>query len=123
MPRWAQQPIPEWETSVVDPQLLIDPKQDKHELELNNRWLIDNREEQVISLRVFYFPSWRVYIDGQEQSVKPNDQGLIEVWLPAGQHQLSLVLQETFLEKIADLISLLALGVLIISFLKNNHVN
>ena len=123
LPRWAQQPTPEWETSVINPQLLVDPQQDKYELELNNQWLVNSQEEQLITLQALYFPSWRVYIDGQEQSIKANDQGLIEVWLPAGQHQLNLVLQETLLEKIADLISLLALGVLIISFLKNNHAN
>ncbi len=62
-------------------------------------------EKENVTLPLAYFPSWQGYVDGKNISIK-DDQGKIAVNIPQGQHQLKLIFQQTRIELLADLISL-----------------
>jgi len=58
----------------------------------------------------FYFPGWRVWIDGERVDITPSDpEGLITFEVPRGQHTVRVGFGETKLRLAADGISLLAL--------------
>ncbi|MGC9334692.1 MAG: 6-pyruvoyl-tetrahydropterin synthase-related protein, partial [Anaerolineae bacterium] len=58
----------------------------------------------------FYFPGWRVWVDGEETTVTPSDpEGLITFPLPAGRHTVRVRFGETRLRRIADVVSLASL--------------
>ncbi len=70
--------------------------------------------ETPISFRVrylaFYYPGWRVWVDGEPVEVTPTDpEGLIGFDVPAGRHVITVRFTETPLRLIADGISLLSL--------------
>jgi len=61
----------------------------------------------------FYFPGWRVWVDGKQVEVEPSDpQGLLTFELSAGRHTISVRFGETPLRLGADAVSLLSLVVL-----------
>jgi len=63
----------------------------------------------------FYFPGWRVTVDGEPVSVAPTDpDGLIAFDLPAGRHTVTVRFGETPLRLTADAISLLSLALLFV---------
>lgn len=58
----------------------------------------------------FYFPGWRVWVDGERVEVTPSDQeGLITFEVPAGRHTVSIRFGETAVRLAADIVSLIAL--------------
>ena len=63
----------------------------------------------------FYFPGWRVTVDGEPVPVAPTDpDGLIAFDLPAGRHTIEVRFGETPLRLTADAISLLSLVLLLV---------
>ncbi|MEA3342449.1 MAG: glycosyltransferase family 39 protein [Chloroflexota bacterium] len=63
----------------------------------------------------FYFPGWRVTVDGEPVPVAPTDpDGLIAFDLPAGRHTVTVRFGETPLRLTADVISLLSLALLLV---------
>jgi hypothetical protein len=62
------------------------------------------------SFFTFYFPGWQATIDGQPVDIVISEPlGLIEVEMPAGQHELELRFGETPLRRVSNIISLLAI--------------
>jgi hypothetical protein len=62
----------------------------------------------------FYYPGWRVTIDGEPVPIAPTDpEGLISFKVPAGRHTVRLRFGETPLRLAADAISILSLAILI----------
>ena len=58
----------------------------------------------------FYFPGWRVTVDGEEVPVAPSDpEGLLTFDLPAGRHVVAVRFTETPLRLLADVLSSLSL--------------
>lgn len=70
------------------------------------------KTQQLINIS--YFPGWQVQVDNHQVAVSQN-KGLITFPLPKGQHTVSLSLQTTPLEKVAESITILS--VLIVFFL------
>jgi hypothetical protein len=70
---------------------------------------IQSEKPLTLTLNTFYFPMWQVTIDGKEAIISPNPQGLIELQVPQGNHQVSLRLKNTPLERIADMISVVSI--------------
>ena len=70
----------------------------------------------------FYFPGWRVTVDGDPVSIVPTDPGgLLSFDLPAGIHSVVVRFGETPLRLVADAISLLSLAVLLILIIRYPH--
>ncbi len=56
----------------------------------------------------FYFPGWNVYVDGVKTPVQfqdPNYRGVITYDVPAGQHKVEVVFQDTTIRRIAKLLT------------------
>ncbi|MFL7791318.1 MAG: 6-pyruvoyl-tetrahydropterin synthase-related protein, partial [Anaerolineae bacterium] len=63
----------------------------------------------------FYFPGWRVAVDGQPVAIAPTDlEGLISFDVPAGQHAIAVRFGETPLRLACDVISIISLAAVII---------
>ena len=66
----------------------------------------------------FYYPGWRVTVDGEAVPVAPTDpDGLIAFDVPAGRHTLCVRFAETPLRLTADVISILSLVALVAALL------
>jgi hypothetical protein len=58
----------------------------------------------------FFFPGWRVRIDGECAEIAPSSpQGLITFLVPTGRHQVTIRFGETPLRTLADAVSMLSL--------------
>lgn len=72
----------------------------------------------------YYFPGWHVEVDGKESIVDYtfSKQGIFKTKIPAGSHSIKIYYEKTPLMWIADLISLLSVGVFILWLLRKKHV-
>ncbi len=62
----------------------------------------------------YYFPGWTVTADGEPVAIEPAaPYGLISFSLPAGQHQVDVVLGETPVRRLGMWVSVVALGVVV----------
>ena len=62
----------------------------------------------------FYFPGWRVHVDGEAVAIAPTDpDGLVSFDVPAGRHTIHVGFGETPLRLLADVVSLLSLALLV----------
>ncbi len=67
-----------------------------------------------VEVPVMYFPGWKVYVDDEEVIIKPHgDNGLIEIDLINGQHHVYGKFTNTKIRTIANMISLISLGIFI----------
>lgn len=73
----------------------------------------------IIRLSQYFFPNWKVYVDGQEVKVeyKNNSLGLMTLILGKGNHTISARLYDTQIRSLADLITMLGFVISIILFL------
>lgn len=84
--------------------------------------------ETLLTANLFYFPGWKVYVNGKE--VKPNvsEQGLMQFYLPKGQFLVDLKFENTPVRVVGNSLSilgLLLLGILIflaISSTRRQHL-
>ena len=47
-------------------------------------------QEQSVVLRTFYYPAWRVQIDGRFRAAEHNEPGLLQVRIPPGEHRVEV---------------------------------
>lgn len=76
-------------------------------------------ENAKIIENTLYFPGWHVFVDNKEVPVEFQDQihrGLMEFFVPKGQHEVMVRFTETKLRKIADVISIVNIIFIIIIF-------
>lgn len=77
-------------------------------------WKIEALADTTVHLPVFYFPMWALERDGQPVPMQYDTKnGLMQVNLPAGPHEVRLIWTETPLFERARWISMASLGVLI----------
>jgi hypothetical protein len=80
---------------------------------LNTHIQIDTPQQAVVSYNRYYFPGWKVLVNGQEQLVSPGrPYGQIQVLVPAGKSNLEIFFTETSFKIMLDLVSL---GVFLLS--------
>lgn len=116
-PRWAtsfQDLPPEEELQVVSGAEIeydiLDYQYERHQYRV-----VATQKTQVVD-NTLYFPGWKVYIDTAVTPINFQDQnwrGLITFPVSAGEHELELVFEETRLRKLANGVSLLAVGMMI----------
>lgn len=77
----------------------------------------NTREHTIIRLSQFYFPNWKIYVDGKEVAVeyKNNSLGLMTIILGQGNHQVEAKLYDTSIRSFANLLSLA--GIIIFAIL------
>ncbi len=75
-----------------------------------DRFVVSSPQPFTARVLTFYFPGWRVQIDGQTAASRPGDPyGLIEFDVPAGQHDVIVTFGSTLPRILGTIISLLAL--------------
>lgn len=84
------------------------------------KWKIDSvSENSVVELQIYYFPNWIVKVDGREVQVDYNNpNGLMDVSLSEGTHEVEARLADTKLRSTSNIISMLAVIPLAYVFIK-----
>lgn len=76
---------------------------------------IDAVSPLLVCFHSFYYPGWKVFIDGKEGEIYPdNPFGVILFVLPAGEHDVRVFFGQTPDRRLAEMISWLGLGLLIL---------
>jgi hypothetical protein len=71
--------------------------------------------ESRLRINIFYFPGWKLLVDGAEQTIDyQNPQGLMEFGLASGEHQIELLFTNTPVRNIGLFFSLLSLVMLLL---------
>jgi len=78
---------------------------------------VDMAEPGVVQINYFYFPGWRVHVDGLPAAIRPSPTGAILVNVGAGRHEITARFGDTQPRTVGALVSgaalLLALGLLL----------
>ncbi|MCR4312737.1 MAG: hypothetical protein NUV58_00625, partial [Candidatus Roizmanbacteria bacterium] len=74
----------------------------------------------VFQLNTYNFPGWQAILDGKEIKIDDNnDLKLINVIVPAGDHELSFKFKNTFVRTLGNYISAISLAI-VLSYLLNS---
>lgn len=73
-------------------------------------WELSARQPATVTLAVHDFPGWRAEVDGETAPITPDEQGRIQISVPAGRHTLAVRWGRTPVRWLADTLSLLALA-------------
>lgn len=79
----------------------------------------ETRSHTIIRLSQYYFPDWKIYVDGQEvrMEYKNNSLGLMTIILGKGDHTVYARLYDTPIRSIANIISLVGFAAVALLFL------
>ncbi|MBI2599378.1 hypothetical protein HYW43_00475 [Candidatus Daviesbacteria bacterium] len=79
----------------------------------------DTKTHTIIRLSKYYFPDWKVFVDGKEIQVdyRNNDMGLITFLLGVGNHTINARLYDTPIRALSNLITLAGLSMTMALFL------
>lgn len=79
----------------------------------------ETRSHTIIRLSQYYFPEWKIYLDGKEAQVEyaNNSLGLMTLILGKGNHQITARLYDTPIRSISNIITLVSFGISIILLL------
>lgn len=73
---------------------------------------VSGQETTQVKAPVFYFPGWRVYVDGIETETIIDDKGVIGVEVPPGEHLVQGKFTNTPVRTVSNIISLVSLLIL-----------
>lgn len=77
---------------------------------LSRQLAVKTREPMKLSFHSFYFPNWRIYLDGRNEAAHPSGKlGLLTVELPTGEHQVLARFEDTPVEKAGTVILFVSL--------------
>jgi hypothetical protein len=88
--------------------------------EVGNSWrryAIDAKTKVRLVDYTFYFPGWKVYVDGVQQEIQyqdPNYRGIITYDVSAGKHEVQLIFTDTMVRLAGKLMSIGSLFLLIL---------
>lgn len=107
-------PVPQMETpkvAVIRGEAEIDmEKWSNYQRNFN----IKATQPSIIKLRTYYYPAWKLYVNGQSYPITMSDDGTITLEVKPGDYQAELSYQSTNafnIGKILSLVSLIALGI------------
>lgn len=108
IPRLPEEP--EYEPLKVIPKLIPGLQRP-----LDSRWEVETTEAIRLVWHQFYFPGWKVLLDGREIPVEPiGSLGLLSWEIPAGKHTLRIVFSDTPLRRWALYLSLFSFLVILL---------
>lgn len=93
-----------------------------------DKWKTTQREYTILSetesVRIrentLYFPNWEVYVDGKKTNIEFQDRlnrGLITYRVPQGKHKISIQFNDTKLRTVANIITFLTVGVILLAII------
>jgi hypothetical protein len=75
-------------------------------------------EQRLIQINTIYFPGWQAYVNGEKAEILYNNpNGLISLRLNKGANNVEVKFAETTVGRLADLISIISIGYLLIFIL------
>ncbi len=93
-------------TDVVGNPIIVNGLIEKY---LDRQYQVSLDNDTVIRFHILYFPGWTAYVDGSVTPIDYQSQGTIDVHVPQGTHTVRLVMQETPIRVVADVISVVSL--------------
>lgn len=86
-------------------------------LRKSNSWQfkanVSGENPALVEVPVFYFPGWKVFVDGVEAEARVGDRGLIGVDIPPGEHLVLGKFTDTPVRAASNIVSLFALLIII----------
>lgn len=89
MPPPQVDPLLQWQGEVEDPAALLQVEEWRYGYR-RFRAVNPTSQEQSVALRMFYYPAWRLQIDGRFRAAEPNGVGLLQVRIPPGEHRVEV---------------------------------
>ena len=114
LPKYFFQPQIEEDISLSRTKFDADITEDRSNLFIFNITALETAE---ISMDIAYFPGWMGYIDGEEVVIKRLTRGMT-ISIPAGTHEVMLRFENTPVRTLANLTSVISLGVLFVLLVK-----
>ena len=108
-------------TDVVGNPIIVDGPNEKF---LDRQYTVALVRDTVVRFHILYFPGWTAYVDGVLTPIDYQSQGTIDIHVPQGTHTVHLVMQETLIRAVADVISvgsLVIFGYLGILWYRRRH--
>ena len=68
-------------------------------------WQTSLTQPKSLTLAVHYFPGWRAMLDGEPLPITPDEDGRLQLTVPAGHHTLAIQFARTPIHWLADLLS------------------
>jgi hypothetical protein len=121
LPKYFVPPKVESEVKISDYQINDDIIIEQNDVKTNFIKLnvFVKKTAEIIFFRTYY-PGWKVVID--KNDIKPNfDNGFITIQVPEGKHIITLFLENTLIQKIANFISLIGIIIIWVIFLKYKY--
>ncbi len=81
------------------------------------RFRVYSSSEAILVYHSYYFPGWKVAVEGRELPLISNPPGLIVFPLPSGEHQVRIWFTDTSLRRMAGNISMTAVGLFVVLML------
>jgi len=83
------------------------------------RFKADVKSHTIIRLSQYYFPNWKIFVDGKEANVeyRNNSLGLMTIILGEGKYKVWGRLYDTDVRKISNIITVFSFGLFLILFL------
>jgi len=69
-------------------------------------YLFKTKGEGKIKINTFYFPGWKVLVDGREKEIEIGDDGTINFSVSSGEHEVKVFFDKTEVRKIGEMASL-----------------
>lgn len=71
------------------------------------------KESVTVQINTIYWPGWTALVDGKETQISYNNpQGVIQLFVPSGNHTVKIIFGETLMRMASNMLSLLALVIL-----------
>jgi hypothetical protein len=80
-------------------------------------------EQRLIQINTIYFPGWQAYVNGEHAKILYNNpNGLISLNLNKGANNVEIRFAETTVGHLADLVSIISIGYLLIFILARKKI-
>jgi hypothetical protein len=74
------------------------------------KWLVEVSDDALVQAQIFYFPDWKLYIDGRETQIDfKNHNGIITFDIGKGMHTVILKLTDTPIRVVGNIITILGI--------------
>lgn len=75
---------------------------------------VEAPEETLMTVNNYYFPGWKIFVDGKEQKIGVDMvSGNMRVLLPQGEHNVEVIFKNTLVRTIANFLSAFSLALIV----------
>ncbi|HVZ58486.1 MAG TPA: 6-pyruvoyl-tetrahydropterin synthase-related protein [Patescibacteria group bacterium] len=75
---------------------------------------LTSERSSTVRINTIYYPGWKILVDSMPTKISySNSQGVMDITIPKGQHQVQAIFNETPLRLVSDIISMGGLAILV----------